>query len=330
MCAQKIMRTVNYLCLCLSVCYLTNIPRHSYGQTPASSLPRDNQAQSTSQDIAMNEWFFVYNCDLGTGIVAGTVYPAGQSTVRITQNLGSKDEIGFYGAKVPAKECDRIRDTILRSAYQQLPAPTTLPPTTATLTIGEGRAGQIPELKTFALTELPKTLRDVVASMNDFVEVVREAPIRVVRGAGKAASPQLKVGPPLKVEVSLTNIGTQPITLHNFLSRDANEKSVKLSLRKRTAQETAPPAESITVDLPLSSIEFISLTDHDEKPTAAKMELLAESELKLRIQQTAYLAPGHYDISLQFHFVSDGIDAAKTIDGVLGIDCGQIEIVDAP
>ncbi len=275
----------------------------------------------------MNDWFFVYNCDMGAGFVAVTVFPAGQSTVRITQNLGAKDEIGFYGEKIATEDIERIRDAILQSTYQELPAATTLPPTTATLTVGEGRAGQIPPLKSFALTDLPQPLRALIAEMNHFIDVVRAHPIRVIQGQGNPVSPKLEVGLPLKLEVSLTNIGTQPILLNNFL-QSAEESRVKLSLRKRAVKENTEQTKSVTVELPSSSIEFISLSDQDEKPAAAKFELLAESELKLRIEQTAYLPPGDYDIALIFQFAAAGIAAAKTIDGTLGIDCGKIEIAD--
>lgn len=276
----------------------------------------------------MNDWFFVYNCDMGAGFVAVTVYSAGQSTVRVTQNLGEKDEIGFYGEKIAAEDIERIRNAIFQSTYQALPAATTLPPTTATLTVGEGRAGQIPQLKSFALTDLPQPLRSLMAEMNPFIDVVRAHPIRVIQGQGNATSPKLEVGHPVKLEVSLTNIGTQPILLHNFL-RAGEESRVKLSLRKRAVQESTEQPECITVDVPGSSIEFISLSDQDEKPAAARFELLAESELKLRIVQTAYLPPDDYDVALVFQFAATGIAAAKTIDGTLGIDCGKIEIAAA-
>jgi hypothetical protein len=298
------------------------------GQAPVIPLPSETPAGTKSQDREMNDWFFVYNCDLGTGFVAVTVYPAGQSTVRITQNLGAKDEIGFYGEKIEPKEIDSIRDAILQSAYQELPAATTLPPTTATLTLGEGRAGQIPQLKSFALSDLPQPLRELVSEMNQFIAVVRTHPVRVIHGKGNAASPKLEVGAPLKLEVSLTNTGTQPILLHNFL-RAAEESPVKLSLRKRSNKGELGPAENVAVDVPSSSIEFVSLSDQDEKPAGSKFELLAESELKVRIEQTAYLPPGEYEIALVFQFTAAGTDASKTIAGTLGVDCGKLEIVDA-
>lgn len=276
----------------------------------------------------MNDWFFVYNCDLGTGFVAVTVYPAGQSTVRITQNLGKKDEIGFYGEKIEPKEIERVRDAIFQSAYQELPAATTLPPTTSTLTLGEGRAGQIPQLKSYALSDLPQPLRTLVSEMNRFIEVVRAHPVRVIHGKGNAASPQLEVGAPLKLEVSLTNAGTQPIFLQNFLHAAA-ESPMKLSLRKHTDKDDLEPAESVAFDVPSPSIEFVSLSDQDEKPAGAKFELRGESELKLRIEQTAYLPPGEYEIALVFQFTAAGIDASKTIAGTLGVDCGKVEIVDS-
>jgi hypothetical protein len=309
--------------------YLIHRNNTLYAQAPAQELPSDTSAGSESQDRDMNDWFFVYNCDMGAGFVAVTIYPAGQSTVRITQNLGAKDEIGFYGEKIAAQDTERIRNAILQSTYQELPAATTLPPTTAMLTVGEGRAGEIPQLKSFALTDLPQPLRKLIAEMDHFIGVVRAHPIRVIQGKGKAASPQLEIGHPLKLEVSLTNIGTQPILLHNFL-RAAEQSPVKLSLRKRLLKKNIEQAESVTVEVPSSSIEFISLSDQNEKPSAIRFELLADSELKLQIEQTAYLPPGEYDIALVFQFAAAGIAATKTIEGTLGIDCGKIEIPTAP
>jgi hypothetical protein len=281
----------------------------------------------------MNDWFFVYNQDLGTGSVAVTVYPAGQSTVRITRNLGPRDEIGFYGVAVDDEVIAGIRRAIQRSGYREIPTATTLPPGTGTLTLGEGQAGEVPQLRAFALDGLPEPLRDLVSAMDAFIEEVRAHPIRVIRGEVRVESPTVHRGGALVLDVTLTNVGTHPVDAGNLLGAD-QEGRVRLSLRRSGAggeREGAggdqEGAESVVLEVPASAVRFGALEEEGRGPATSVLEPGAGAEVSIRVQQTGALPTGRYDIALFLDFPSSGADGAGGVHGTLRIDSGQVEVV---
>lgn len=323
------------LCLFIghSMLFLTAGPGRLDGQAPPGISSGDTPSHSRDQDRVMSDWFFVYNQDLGTGSVAVTVHPAGQSTVRITRNLGPRDEIGFYGVAVHEEGIAGIRRAIQRSGYREIPTATTLPPGTATLTLGEGRAGEVPQLSAFALSGLPEPLRDLVTAMDAFIEEVRAHPIRVIRGGVRVESRTVHRGAPMALDVTLTNAGTHPVDVDNLVRAD-QEGRVRLSLRRSGAggdEEGAggdeEGAESVVLEVPASAVRFGALEEEGRGPATAVLEPGAGAEVSIRIQQTGDLPTGRYGIALFLDFPASGADGAGAVHGTLRIDAGQVEVV---
>jgi len=276
----------------------------------------------------MEPWYGVYNHDLGAGFVALTLFPKGDSTVMLTCNLGEKQEIGHYQHKVSLEVAQNTRNILQQAGYKTLPPPPPLPPETASITIGEGVEGSMPENHVFPLGTLPQVLTPVMDEMSRRIEEIRLHPLRVLQGSAAWEAAQFESGGDISFVITFRNIGTMPIEITNPGGASEDDQ-VRLFLAVAKDKPDDQISEEDVADVEPGTANVSAVPKPGEKlgPQGPTVVIGAGDELLIRVRKSVYLAPGRYKGVVTFHSVAGNIDVDRAVDGALAMDIGTFQIV---
>jgi|GEM_PF-4181708 hypothetical protein len=275
----------------------------------------------------MDPWYLTHNCDLGEGEVSVTLYPAGDSSVFVTQNWQDKQEIGHYKHKLSGQACQPIRDALRATNYTRLASKEDLAPETATMDFGEGIAGELPTVVVWALPDVPQPISQVAMQIRPLIDEVVKYPLRTLRGSAKLDSPTIPTGDPLQLEIVLSNCGIETLELHTPTNASSDGLiRLALTLAKDKPEQLLTEKDVDEVEIARNEIRIVSADGTVIREAPAITVLRADEELRLRVQKSGYLAPGNYRAVVKFSCAAGPIPAERTIEGTLTMKLDRFEV----
>ncbi len=185
----------------------------------------------------MENEYFSFNTSLRVGSLSAAFLRSGRALVGITGNVDTRQEIGDYETTLPGNTVDRLRKLKASIDLDRLQSPDSLRPGEATITIGESRGPEGPVPYVWALSGIPPAVQPLLDEARRLSEEVMKHPVRVLRGRGAARGP-LRANAPAKSEVTLTNLGTQPLRVSK--PRPANAPATSTLALEREMQPLLP------------------------------------------------------------------------------------------
>jgi hypothetical protein len=187
------------------------------GPTMVQRAPRPRPAGAT---VAVN-----YGRDIGwSGSFALEVQRDGESSLFTTFNDGTP-EVGSWRAPVPRQTFDELVARLHASGYDHLPTDAAdVPPGTKILTVGERLEGE-PSPVVYPFVAVPPALVPVLAVLDDIKKQVRAHPVRVLRGSAAWSNGDVSHGAEAVVDVTLSNVGDEPLAMSNPLHDFATPRS---------------------------------------------------------------------------------------------------------
>lgn len=272
----------------------------------------------------MEDWYILYNSELpGYGFIACSVWPKEYSNVKLTNNLGPRQEIGFYKSKIPLEKCQPLRDILHKTGYTKLPPEPPMEPGTPTVSVGEGADGGAPVVKGFATTTLPPALVPFMDAIGPFIELVRKEPYQVLAGTAKWTQPAFGREADLLLQVTFSNTGVAPIEIQNpaappagqeilvklFLSRNTPNSDVQeFQLTRPNFRLLPPPKGTLPAKIP------------------ATLEILPGDQVSFEVRRPLRMLPGVYKAMIVFYSSQGPIDEKRAVIGALSIDPGLLTI----
>ncbi len=306
---------------------------------PAETTP-PQEAMETQQRPAVEMWYLVMNRNLPQGALSVSVAGFDRSMVRVTCNLGDRQEIGTWRAPVAAADFARLKDLAKSSGYSGLAVNDPLPATRPTISVGEGKLGDAPRLVAFAVNQVPPPVRPLLEAIETVVDQIREHPDQVLAGAARPERERFTAGEPVSFVITLRNPGSGAFRLRNpALAAGVRDTGLVLTLRQLgkarpegvDAQEDRDIEDTATIEIGPSEIEFLRdqpLNEDEDDPLAGSwLELLPEDEIRIRVSRTAWLQPATFEAALTLSCRGSEKPEDRAIEGNLLMVAGQFEVV---
>jgi hypothetical protein len=308
---------------------------------PAETTP-PQEAMETQQRPAVEMWYLVMNRNLPQGSLSVSIAGFDRSMVRLTCNLGDRQEIGTWRAPVAGADFNRLKELAKSSGYSGLAVNDPLPATMPTVSVGEGKLGDAPRLVAFAVNQVPPPVRLLLEAIETVVDQIREHPDQVLAGAVRPERERFATGKAVAFEITLRNPGSGAFRIRNpKLAPSARDTGLVLTLRQlgkaapsgNDANEEREIEDTATVEIGPADIEFIREQppneDEDDPLAGSWLELLPEDEIRLRISRSAFLQPATYEAALVLSCRGSEKPEDRAIEGNLLMVAGQFEVVPA-
>lgn len=308
--------------------------------------PVDPAAQAESMEkkrqMPAELWYLVLNRNLPQGALSVSVAPFDKSTVRLTCNLGDRQEIGVWRAPVAAADFARIKSLARESGYARLVDDEPLAPTMPTISLGEGTLGEAPRLVAWPVNGVPLPVQPLLDAVGDVVDQILEHPDQVLAGAAEPEKGQLAAGDPVAFIVTLRNPGTSALQLRNpALAAAARDTGLILTLRQlgKLAPSGGPEGEdreiedTASVEIGPAEVQFLrdaeQPEDEDDPFAGAWLELLPDDVIRFRILRAAFLQPATYEAALVLSCRGSDQPEDRAVEGNLLMVAGRFEVVPA-
>lgn len=294
---------------------------------PTVTYPGTDSVQMRGEE-PMERWYFLYSCDLPFGSVVVTVFPDGESSARLSVNLGERQEIGEYRRALTAADVEPLRAALRESGYADLPEAAPAPPGTPFVFLAEGSEGSPPvRHRSFPLNELPEPIMPVMNAMRPVIDAIREGPYRVVAGNASFVQPEYASGDDLVIDITLRNNGTTPVEIVNPAGALTNE-DVGLLLRIARDKPDAELTDDdvAAVEFARDSVRLAPRPGVEFEQPGATIVLGTGEELRLRATKRLMLTAGRYKAVVTFQNRSDRIDQEAGAPGSLTLELGTVTI----
>jgi len=178
-------------------------------------------------------WSLIYDRDLGAGMGAHMQVTIREkkdfATLRLTANLPSRQEMGFFRTVLPDAEVDRIRALVRVSDYLKYGHRGAMRPDTPTVSLRENE-----NVSTFLPdSPPPASVIAVFHALDAIAEEIIKHPFKTLRGEAKWAAPQVKRGEHVEVSVALRSVGSELILIDDPLgSASATWVGLRLKVAK--------------------------------------------------------------------------------------------------
>jgi hypothetical protein len=276
----------------------------------------------------MERWYFLYSCDLPFGSVVVTVFPAGESSVRLTVNLGAREEIGEYRRALPPEQVEPLRAALRDSRWSELPEPQPAMPGTPFVFMAEGMEGAPPGTrKSFPLADLPEQVLPVMKAMGPVIDAIREGAHRVLAGSAGFAQPEYGVGDDVVLDIALRNAGAMPVEIVNPAGALADEEvGLLLRIARDRPDEELRDDDVAAVEFARDSVRLAPRPGVEFEQPSTTVVLGTGEELRLRATKKVLLPAGRYKAVLTFANQREGIAAQQGAPGSLTLDLGTVTI----
>ena len=167
----------------------------------------------------------------------------------------------------------------------------------------------------FPLSKIPPAVQLAVKKFDELLELVKAHPIRVVRGVARWSKPFFATDEELGVELELTNVGSESLTIANpFEAEEFPKGSIRLALRPVTDSSDGEVVQLGVADVvtrrPLNRSKGLTL--------------VPRQSWKVRLARRVHIVPGRYTGVLSYR---SGLSSKESeIDGDLPMVLGEIDV----
>jgi hypothetical protein len=279
-------------------------------------------------EVAARDWYLVFVCDIPRGSVTATIFPPEESIVRVTANLGSKQEVGEYRHKLPSERGEALRAALRRSDYASLPQPGPATPGSLRVFIGEGVPGALPTTQgRFPSHDIPPALLPFMQAVGAAIEEIREHPYRVLAAQATFEQPEVTPDADVVILLTLRARGKVPAELFNPAGALEDDR-VGLILRIAADKPSDQLQDDDVAQFELGRADVVPIPRPGarwEEP-ATKIELRPEDEMRVRLTKKLRLRPGRYNVVIIFTSVLRDIDPERGVEGTLTINPGTLTV----
>ncbi len=263
-------------------------------------------------------WFIA---DLREGQLSAAFFASGRALVRTTGNVGARQEIGFYEHALPADTYARLRALKKEVGFDSLPPGPPMRPESKSTSIGETTDGASFDMKAWPLRDVPKAVRPLLDEAQRLADEVLAHPLRVLRGEGAATAASFPQGEPVAFQVTLRNVGREPLETDHPL-RGGGWPGLRLLVTKDVPSSQAKESDAVWIELQPQNVQPAA---GPAAPAGAKLQLAPGAELAFVVRHKLLASPGRYKAAL-FYIAQAPSTDVRLIRGSLAIDLGGFEI----
>jgi hypothetical protein len=271
-------------------------------------------------------WWVKYTKALGAGLGAlaqVTIRDQGRvSTLRLTANLPSRQQIGFFRIVLPETEVNRLQGLVRASNYLSHGHQGFMEPDTPTISLRERD-----DVSTFIPDTIPpKSVLDVFSALDQVAEEIVKHPYKTLSGEAQWKAPEFKRGEHVEMTVALRSVGSELIVIDNPLrSTSRTWVGLRLTVAREKPQSDLDWEKDVKrIDLvPQDLLTAEGKLAKDQNP---RIELPSGAELRILIRRKLLLSEGRYRGSLTFTGASDPLDGT-VVGGSLTMDLGPMTVV---
>jgi hypothetical protein len=267
-------------------------------------------------------WWVEYHRTLGAGFGAMaqvTIRDKGRfSTLWLTANLPSRQQIGFFRTVLPETEVDRIRSLVRASNYVRHGHKGPMRPDTPITSLRERD-----DVGTFIPdTTPPQSVLDLFQALDKVAEEIAQNPYGSLAGEAAWKVSEVKRREHVELAVVLRSVGSEEIVIDNPLS-SSEPKWVGLELK---VSRDKPQAQLDVKQIDLVSQDLLTAEGKLAMDLPRQIALPPGVEFRFLIRRKLLLSEGKYRGSLTFVGGSDDQDGTA-VDGSLTMDLGPMTII---
>ena len=273
--------------------------------------------------------YVTYSRDVAGGQVSAAFPRIGPSWASVSVNVNSQ-EIGLYRRSLPEGRMAELARLLRESRYRELPVHPPMLPDTATLAVGEAAPGEeLPRLAGFLLRDVPAALVPYVRAAEEAVEEVRAEPYRVVAGEARVEPAEMDLSSPLRLVVTMRNVGRESFTMDNPLRREAHGwLGLDVIVERLDSPEPGEVTDWLRVPLEPRHVSAVSVA-RTKVSAAGRIELAPGEGLCFRISRRFWLSPGMHRAAVAYTG-TDNTNDWTVLEGELTMDAGRFLVRPGP
>ena len=247
-----------------------------------------------------------------------------ESTLSLTANWRSRQEIGFYSGLLPADRSETVRNLVERSSFARYASHGTIAPDTPYTSLGYNPKGEVSEAEIF-VGQPARPVGEAMTAIENLAEEIRKYPYLAIAGSAAWNQPRFRVGEALELTVTLRSVGEKAVTFDNPLGSSIPEwTSLRMVVALAKADGTLDWANEVA-HIDIARQDLLTM-EHRLPKAEPRIELVPGNELQFIVRRKFHMSPGFYKAVITYHG-SDDPNNLKVIGGALDMDLGRIEIV---
>lgn len=241
--------------------------------------------------------------------------------------LRGRSEIGFYTYGLGVERAQKFREFVEQHKVWELSPLTMVAPDQPTVQIIAGDWDGPKRSGMWSIDALPPEVISVMDAFNHLVEEACAGPVRVLAGSARWSAPRFSAREELKLELTLQNKGSDPISFQSPIVPTDDTPPLHLLVSQLPgADGRAPKPQRIAITRHMLSRPGQSQLPGDGQ-RAERLELAPGQSVRFAVTTSAYLSPAEHRAVLFFDTGGGSAPPRSHVRGVLTVELPPLHIV---
>lgn len=241
--------------------------------------------------------------------------------------LRGRPEIGYYVHKFPPQRALDFRALVEQAKVWDLPRLKSLAPEQPHVFMIAGDWEGTKRSVMWAIDALPAEVLPIMDAFHKMVDEAFASPREVLAGAARWMAPSFSAREPLRIEFTLSNKGTEQISLQDPMAPEEGGSLLSLLISQVPTRDVPSPTPK---HVAITS-HMLSRPDqaqpHAKKPAGSRLELAPGESVRFVATPSAYLSPAEHRAVLLLNTGQSPQPPNDHVLGVLAVDMQPIRIV---
>ncbi|PCC73213.1 hypothetical protein SAMN02745121_03060 [Nannocystis exedens] len=241
--------------------------------------------------------------------------------------LRGRPEIGYYVHKFPPQRALDFRALVEQAKVWDLPRLKALAPEQphVFMMAGDWEGGPKRSVM-WAIDALPAEVLPIMEAFHKMVDEAFASPREVLAGTARWTAPSFSAREPLRLEFTLSNKGTQQISLQDPMAPEEGESLLSLLISQVPSREVPAPTPKHVTITPHMLSRPDQAQPHARRAPGSRLELAPGESVRFVATPSAYLSPAEHRAVLLLDTGESPQPPTDHVHGILAVDTPLLRI----